>query len=144
VARCSFKMPNDFLEKLSKLDNRFDEIAPKVLKAGAKPVLEQAKQNLKSRIGEGTKYPSQSSGELLDALEVTEPFLDRNDNWRLRVGVASTKDSKGVSNAMKAAIMEYGKSGQPPKPWLKPTKSKTRKACIEEMRKTLDVEIEKL
>jgi HK97 gp10 family phage protein len=144
MARCSFKMPNDFLEKLSKLDNRFDDIAPKVLKAGAKPVLEQAKQNLKSRIGEGTKYPSESTGELLDSLKITEPTLDHNGNWRLRVGASGKKDSKGVSNALKAAVLEYGKSNQPPKPWLKPTKSKTRKACIEEMKKTLDEEIDKL
>ncbi len=137
-------MPNDFLEKLSRLNNRFDEIAPKVLKAGAKPVLEQARSNLKSRIGEGTTYPSESSGELLNSLEITEPILDKNDNWRLRVGAAATLDSDGVSNAVKAAVMEYGKSGQPPKPWLKPTKSKTRKACIETMVQALDKEIENL
>ncbi|MTI84827.1 MAG: hypothetical protein FH756_13225 [Firmicutes bacterium] len=27
-----------------------------------------------------------------------------------------------LPNALKAAVLEYGKSGQPPKPWLKPTK----------------------
>ncbi len=144
MARASFKMPEDFLEKLSRLNDRFDDIAPKVLKAGAKPVFDQARRNLKSRIGEGTKYSSQSSGELLDSLEITEPVLDKNDNWRVRVGAQATLDSEGVSNALKAAVMEYGKSGQPPKPWLKPTKSKTKKACIEKMRKTLDEEIDKL
>ncbi len=144
MARVSYKMPNGFLEKLSRLNNRFDEIAPKVLKAGAKPVLEQARRNLSARIGEDTKYSSQSKGELLKSLEITEPILDKNDNWRLRVGAAATLDSDGVSNALKAAVMEYGKSGQPPKPWLKPTKSKTRKACIETMVQALDKELENL
>jgi len=58
--------------------------------------------------------------------------------------VPTTKDSKGFSNALKAAILEYGKHGQPPKPWLKKTKTASRKACIEIMKNTLDKEIEKI
>ncbi|MGQ4666844.1 HK97 gp10 family phage protein [Metabacillus halosaccharovorans] len=144
MARATFKMPDDFLEKLSKLNNQFDRIVPEVLQAGTEPVVKKAKSNLAARIGVGTKNPSESTGELIASLETTKPAQDYKGNWNLRVGIPTTKDSKGVSNALKAAVMEYGKVGQPPKPWLKPTKSATRKACIEAMKEALDKEIDKL
>lgn len=144
MARATFKMPDDFLEKLSKLHNQFDRIVPEVLQAGTEPIVKKAKSNLAARIGVGTKNPSESTGELIASLETTKPVQDYKGNWNLRVGIPTTKDSKGVSNALKAAVMEYGKSGQPPKPWLKPTKSATRKACIEAMKEALDKEIDKL
>ncbi|QSX09539.1 HK97 gp10 family phage protein [Alkalibacter rhizosphaerae] len=144
MARASYKLPDDFLEKLSKLNSDFDDIAPRVLEQGARPVIEKAKKNLSDRIGQGTKEPSRSTGELLDSMELTKPGQDRNGDWNLRIGVPATKDSKGVSNALKAAVIEYGKVGQPPKPWLKATKRQSRKSCIETMKAALDKEIEKL
>ncbi|MDQ0154154.1 HK97-gp10 family putative phage morphogenesis protein [Robertmurraya andreesenii] len=144
MARAAVKMPDAFLERISKLNNRFDEIVPRVLEKGAEPVIQKAKTNLAARIGQGTKESSQSTGELLASLETTRPTQNANGDWNLRVGVPTTKDSKGVSNALKAAVLEYGKSGQPPRPWLKPTKSATRKACVEAMEKALEKEIEKL
>ena len=144
MARAAVKMPDDFLERISRLNHRFDDIVPRVLEKGAEPVIQKAKTNLAARIGQGTKEPSQSTGELIASLETSKPTQDAKGDWNLRVGVPTTKDSKGVSNALKAAVLEYGKSGQPPKPWLKPTKSTTRKACAEAMEKALDKEIEKL
>jgi len=65
-------------------------------------------------------------------------------NWNIRMGVPISKDRKGVSNALKAAVLEYGKHGQMPRPWLKKTKTASRKACIEVMKNTLDKEIESI
>lgn len=141
MARASFKMPDVFLEKMSRLNNKFDDIVPRVLEKGAEPAIEKAKKNLSLRIGQGTKGPSKSTGELLKSIESTKPEQDNNGNWTLRIGVPKTKDSKGVSNALKAAVIEYGKSGQPPKPWLKVTKSQSRKPCIEAMKSALDKEM---
>ena len=144
MAKASYKLPDDFLEKISKLNSRFDEIAPRVLEEGAKPAIKNAKSNLALRIGQNTKQPSQSTGELLNSLETTKPVQDTKGDWKLRVGVPTTRDSKGISNALKAAVIEYGKSGQPPKPWLKPTKSKSRNACVKAMKDALEEEIKKL
>lgn len=144
MAKASFKLPEDFLEKMSKLNSNFDEIAPRVLQAGAEPASKKAKSNLALRIGQGTKEPSESTGELLASLETTKPVQNQNGDWTLRVGIPTTKDSKGVSNALKAAVIEYGKSGQSPKPWLKPTKSASKKACIEALKEALDKEMGKL
>jgi len=40
-----------------------------------------------------------------------------------------------------ANILEYGRSNQPPRPFLKPAKSATHKACIEIMTEKLEEEI---
>ena len=141
MAKASYKMPEDFLNKVSRLNGKVDDIVPRVLEKGAKPAIDNAKRNLALRIGQGTKGPSKSTGDLLKSIESTKPEQDGRGNWMLRVGVPKSKDSKGVSNALKAAVIEYGKSGQPPKPWLKATKSQSRKACIEAMKSELDREI---
>nr|WP_307989826.1 HK97-gp10 family putative phage morphogenesis protein [uncultured Niameybacter sp.] len=144
MAKASFKLPDDLLEKMSKLGSQYDQIIPKVLEAGAEPASEKAKSNLALRIGQGTKHPSESTGELLASLETSKPSQNNQGDWGVRVGIPTTTDSKGVSNALKAAVIEYGKSGQPPKPWLKPAKSQSKKACIEAIKKQFDKEVERL
>jgi hypothetical protein len=51
---------------------------------------------------------------------------------------------KKATNAMIASVLEYGKHGQPPKPFLKPAQSAARKPCQEEMQRALEEEITKL
>jgi len=144
MARASYKLPEDFLNKISKLNEKLDDIVPRVLIEGAAPVLKKAKDNLSQRIGQGTKKPSEATGDLIGSLGSSKPYQDHNGDWTIRMGVSTTKDRKGVSNALKAAILEYGKSGQSPKPWLKQTRSSSRKACVEVMKNTLEMEIDSL
>jgi hypothetical protein len=94
-------------------------------------------------IGKETKYDSRSTGELIDALGVTPAGVDRNGNYDVKVGFDEPRKD-GESNAKIANILEYGKSGQPPKPFLKPAKTASRNACIEAMKRKLDEEINKL
>lgn len=143
MARASFKMPDHFLIKVSTLADKTDEIIPKVLKEGGEVVAAKVKSNLQAVIGKETKYDSRSTGELIDALGVTPAGVDRNGNYDVKVGFDEPRKD-GESNAKIANILEYGKSGQPPKPFLKPAKTASRNACIEDMKKKLDEEINKL
>lgn len=143
MARASFKMPDDFLIKVSTLADKTDEIIPKVLKEGGEVVSAKVKSNLQAVIGKETKYDSRSTGELIDALGVTPAGVDRNGNYDVKVGFDEPRKD-GESNAKIANILEYGKSGQPPKPFLKPAKTASRNACIEAMKRKLDEEINKL
>jgi HK97 gp10 family phage protein len=136
-------MPDDFLIKVSTLADKTDEIIPKVLKEGGEVVAAKVKSNLQAVIGKETKYDSRSTGELIDALGVTPAGVDRNGNYDVKVGFDEPRKD-GESNAKIANILEYGKSGQPPKPFLKPAKTASRNACIEAMKKKLDEEINKL
>nr|DAZ85264.1 MAG TPA: type I neck protein [Caudoviricetes sp.] len=136
-------MPDEFLERMSRLGSNFDSIAETVLEAGGEVVLEKTKSNLASVIGSGTKYDSRSTGELESSLGLTGVKMDRNGNFNIKVGFSEPRRDGG-SNAQLANIIEYGKSGQPAKPFLKPAKSASKKQCIEAMKQAFETEVEKL
>ena len=149
MARMEMKMPEDFLLKVSRLNEKTDEILPKVLEAGGQVVLERVKSNLSAVIGKGTKIPSRSTGELESALGLSPAKPKRDGSgWDIKVGFAEprsvTRSPGDGSNAKIANILEYGKSGQPPKPFLKPAKTQSRKACVETMKSKLDEEVRKI
>lgn len=143
MARADVKLPEDFLIKLSKLGASTDAISEKVLEAGGEVVLSKVKSNLSAVVGSGTKYESRSTGELERSLGLSPAKLDRKGNYNIKIGFSEPR-SDGGSNAQLANILEYGKSGQPPKPFLKPAKSATRSECIRVMKETLEQEVEKL
>ena len=143
MARVDVKMPDEFLERMSRLGSNFDSIAETVLEAGGEVVLEKTKSNLASVIGSGTKYDSRSTGELESSLGLTGVKMDRNGNFNIKVGFSEPRRDGG-SNAQLANIIEYGKSGQPAKPFLKPAKSASKKQCIEAMKHAFETEVEKL
>ena len=143
MAKVTMKMPEDFLQKVSRLNDKTDEIIPRVLKAGGEVVLDKVKSNLDSAVGSDTKYPSRSTGELTAALGLSPALQDRDGNHNVKVGFSEPRRDGG-SNAKIANIIEYGKSGQPAKPFLKPAKSSSRKPCIEAMKAKLDEEVNKI
>ncbi len=136
-----FKLPEDFLQKISALGSKSNEIVPRVLAACGEVVLEKVRSNLKAVIGKG-KRPSRSTGQLVEALGVSGARQDRDGNWNCKVGFDEPRRD-GKSNALIANTIEYGKSGQPPRPFLKPAKSASKSACIAAMREKLEVEINK-
>ncbi|HEX3017448.1 MAG TPA: HK97-gp10 family putative phage morphogenesis protein [Caproicibacter sp.] len=148
MAKIDIQLPEIFLQKVSRLAEKTDEIVPKVLKAGGAVVLPKVKSNLQAVVGSNTKYKSRSTGELVDALGVSSPKQDRDGNFNIKIGFAEPRKAAGksqnVSNAMLANILEYGKSGQPPKLFLKPAKTATKKLCIQAMTEALEKEIENL
>ncbi|NCC85403.1 MAG: HK97 gp10 family phage protein [Clostridia bacterium] len=143
MAKATFQMPEDFLLKLSRLQDRTDDIIPRVLKAGGEVVEAKIKSNLQSVIGKGTKEESRSTGELVSALGVSSAKQDRDGNFNVKVGFSESRPD-GKSNAMIAGVLEYGKHGQSPKPFLKPAKSASKKACVEAMVSAFEKEVEKI
>ena len=141
MAKAAFKMPEDFLLKLSRLGEKTDEIIPKVLEAGGEVVEAKVKSNLQAVIGSGTKEESRSTGELLSALGVSSARQDKDGNFNVKVGFSEPR-SDGKSNAMIAGVLEYGKSGQSPKPFLKPAKSASKSACVDAMIAAFEKEVE--
>lgn len=143
MAKAAFKMPDEFLSKISKLADKTDEIVPKVLKAGADVVEDAVRDNLTAVIGNDTKEESRSTGQLLSALGTSAARQDSDGNFNVKVGFSENR-TDGKKNAMLAGVLEYGKHGQPPKPFLKPAKTKSKNACIQAMENKLEEEIEKI
>ena len=143
MAKVDIKMADEFLLKVSKLGSDFDPVAEKVLKAGGEVVFKRTKSNLSAVIGKGTKHESRSTGELEKALGVTSVRLDRNGNHNIKIGFSEPRPD-GESNAKIANILEYGKHGQPAKPFLKPARSASKSECISVMKSTFEEEVKKL
>lgn len=143
MAKVDIKMPDEFLERMSRLGKDFDAVAESVLETGGEVVLQKVQSNLSAVVGSGTKYEPRSTGELESALGLTPAKTDKDGNHNVKVGFAEPR-SDGGSNAKLANILEYGKHGQPAKPFLKPAKTASRQECIDAMTKALDEEVEKL
>ena len=138
MVKVSIQLPTEFLDQLTKIAEKTDTAIPKALEAGGKVVFEKMKANLSGAIGRNTKNKSRSTGKLLAALGVSPVKVNDEGNFDIKVGFS---EGRSVSNAMLANILEYGKSGQPPKPFLKQTKSSSRKPCIEAMQSVLKEEL---
>ena len=154
MAKVEVKMPEEFLLKLSKLGEKTDELVESCLEAGSEVVLSKVRSNLSSVIGGGTKYPSESTGELEASLGVTPVKVDNKGVHNVKIGFNEPRRrqyaAKGkrsyytITNAMIANVIEHGKHGQPPKPFLKPARTSSRKPAIEAMKRKLEEEIGKL
>ena len=143
MAKAIVKMPEEFLLKISRLESKTDDIVPKVLEAGGTVVLQKVKSNLQAVIGKRTKRRSKSTGELLRSIGLSQARQDRNGDHNVKVGFAEPR-SDGGSNAKLANILEYGKSGQPARPFLKPAKSSSKKACEDAMIAKLEEELRQI
>jgi hypothetical protein len=115
-----------------------------VLEAGGEVMQAKVKSNLQAGVGKGTKYDSRSTGEFADALGVSGARMDRDGNYNVKVGFAEPRRGNGESNAKIANIIEYGKHGQPAKPFLYLSKSSAKIACISAMKNKLEEEIDNI
>lgn len=140
MAKASFKMPDEFLAKVSKLGSQTDQIVGRVLQAGAEIIETKARANLTTVIGKGTKYDSKSTGELASSLGTSTAKTDRNGNTNVKIGFSEPR-SDGQSNAKLATILEYGKVGQPAKPFMKPAISASKNNCLAVMSEKLEQEV---
>ena len=143
MAKVIMLMPEDFLRRLSALGEKSDEITGKVLQAGGAAVLAKVKNNMTAVVGRDTKMRSRSTGELAGALGLSAPRLDRDGNFNVKVGFAEPRAS-GTSNAMLANILEYGKHGQPAKPFLKPAVRAAKSAAQAAMKEAFEEEVNRL
>ena len=143
MAKMNIQMPEDLLLKMSKLGSEFDSTAEKVLQAGGEVMLTAVKNSLSAVVGKDTKYPSKSTGELESSLGLSPVLQDKNGDHNIKVGFSEPR-SDGKSNAQIANILEYGKSGQPAKPFVKPAKTRAKSAAISAMQNELESEVDKL
>ena len=140
MAKLTVRTPDALIAKLTRLGNKTDQVCEKALKAGAEVAEKAVSSNLSAVIGKDTKQPSRSTGELQESLGISPVKVDEKGNYDVKVGFAEPRSGGGV-NAKIANILEYGKAGQPPKPFLKPAKSKARRQITAAITDTLEREM---
>ena len=145
---------DDFSKKLAALGSHTDEILEKAMAAGAEAALPIVRAELQGAIGGDTKEPSRSTGELVDSLGISPVMVNNNGITNVKIGFSEPRRHQyaakkkrsyyTVTNAMIANVLEYGKSGQPPRPWLKRAKTQATKVFRAKAQETIDKEVEKL
>lgn len=140
MAKAEIQMPEELMASLEALGDKTDGIIQSALEAGAEVVVSRVRGNLASAIGRNLKERSRSTGALLGALGVSPVKIDHKGIHNLKVGFSEPRRGGGV-NAKLAALIEYGKSGQPPKPFLRPARSASRAPCIAAMQQKLAEEV---
>lgn len=145
---------DDFSKKLAALGSHTDEILEKAMSAGAEAALPIVRAELQGAIGGDTKVQSRSTGELVDSLGISPVMVNNNGITNVKIGFSEPRRHQyaakkkrsyyTVTNAMIANVLEYGKSGQPPRPWLKRAKTKATKVFRAKAQEIIDKEVEKL
>lgn len=143
MARVQIKLPNDFIDALDSASSLIDNSAEQVLKAGANIVEPRMRSNLSAAIGSSTKQPARSTGQLAKALGTAPVKVNSRGDYNVKVGFAENRDD-GRANALIANVLEHGRSNQPARPFLAPTRSQTRRAAITAMKQTLAARIEQV
>ena len=143
MARVQIRLPNAFIDSLDAASRVLETSADEVLEAGAGVVEPRMRANLAATIGSGTKQPSRSTGQLLAALGTTTVKVNSRGDHNVKVGFAENR-SDGRSNALIANVLEHGRSNQPARPFLAPTRSQTRRAAITAMKQTLAARIQQV
>lgn len=143
MARVQIKLPNDFIDALDSASSLIDNSAEKVLKAGANIVEPRMRSNLSAAIDSSTKQPSRSTGQLAKALGTAPVKVNSRGDYNVKVGFAENRDD-GRANALIANVLEHGRSNQPARPFLAPTRSQTRRAAIDAMKQTLAARIQQV
>jgi HK97 gp10 family phage protein len=142
MATLKVKLPEDLMIGLERLSKQADAVVKKTLEAGAEIVEEKVRSNLKNVIGSGTKTPSKSTGQLLDALGIS-PVKKNDDGYDIKIGFSEPRKD-GTSNALVATILEYGKKGQAAKPFMKPAEDATKAKARAVMKKVFSEEANKI
>lgn len=141
MARIQIKLPNDFIDTLDSASNLIDNSAEQVLKAGANIVEPRMRANLATVIGSSTKQASRSTGQLIAALGTTSVKVNSRGEHNVKIGFAENR-AGGRSNALIANVLEHGRSNQPARPFLAPTRSQTRRPAVDAMKQVLAARIE--
>ncbi|CAB0855556.1 hypothetical protein FRC0360_00760 [Corynebacterium diphtheriae] len=140
MARVQIRLPNKYIDKLEATSRLLDTAADEVLTAGANVVEPRMRANLAAAIGRATTMPSRSTGQLIGALGVTSVKVNSRGDHNVKVGFAENRRD-GRSNALIANVLEHGRSNQPARPFLAPTRSQTRRGVIDAMKQALAARI---
>lgn len=137
MASFEFNMPEEFQKELSKHLSKIDDVAPKMLEEAAPIVVNKLKK----------KAPV-STGKMRDGIKAKKATKTKNGSYVLPIvftgsETKTTKDGKKtkVPNAVKAAVAEYGKSGQEAKPFIRSTIKESEQSVIEKMQEVFIREV---
>lgn len=152
MAKCRVEYPESFGVSLEKIGANINQVCDEALKAGGEVAENIVRSNLEAAIG-NTKTESRSTGELVESLGVSPVKTDKNGIINVKVGFSEPRrkqsSPKGkrsyyeATNAMIANVLEYGKHGQPARPFMAKSKRQAKRPIEETMSNVIDRELKK-
>lgn len=153
MARMTFKAGEDYMLKLSRLNNRCEEITKKAIHKAAGIVTDQIRENLEANLRDpvsaaksgpalSKNYYNEPTGALSDSLGITPITKDKDGWWSAKIGFDGY-DSRGVPNQLKARVMESGSSTIKKRPFVRPAVQATRAKAVKAMGEVIDEETKK-
>ena len=141
MAFIKYTMSDDFMKQLENLEKNSMEIIEKMLNAGGEIGLDAVRSELAGVVGKVTN--SRSTGELQASLGLTPAKKDRNGIYNVKIGFNEPRrrqpaSGKIMTNAEIANVLEYGKSGQRPRPFIINARLKSGKAIEAAMQAEFD------
>lgn len=121
MVRVYIQLPNDSIDALQAAVDLIGASADEVLEAGVEVVEPRMRANLAGFLCKGSSS-DHPIGQLLASLGTSPVKVVGQDRHNIKVGFAEGRRD-GVSNAVLANIIEYGKSNQLARPLLAPTRS---------------------
>ena len=103
-------------KQLQRREKAAEEAVPEMLKAGAAVLVESEREEME-------RLELVDYGDMRDSVKATKVKESRGGK-SIEV-YPQGKDRKGVSNATKAFVAQYGKSGMSARPWLTEAKAKS-------------------
>lgn len=142
MAKVQLKLPTEYIAKLDSLGANMTEVCKRAVYVGAGIVADAVKAGLLS-------VHTPRTGDLERSLGIA-PIKPDGDGANTKIGFdgTSTKRLKNgeeyeVANALKARVLESGKSGQPARPFMRKALNSSRSAAQAAMRAEFEKEIEK-
>lgn len=150
MAKCEVKMPEEIYKAIEKLNTNREEILTSTLKAGGEVILNAVRSNLNRAVRNSS---NRSTGELKNSLGLSPVKLSSRGVYNVKVGFSEPRRKQYaakkkrsyyvITNALIANVLEYGKTGQAPRPFMRPAKVSSEKAAISAMKAKFDEEIKK-
>ena len=137
------KIPTELMNKLNDLSDDIKNIEDRMLAAATDVLKPEIEHNLRKVIRSGYE-----TGVLAASVSVKKKRTSK-EKANIIYFKGSVKrtfkngKTRTVRNNLKAAVLEYGKQGQPPRPFLRPAVNAKREAMVRAMEETFNKETQK-
>lgn len=131
MARIDTSGLGDIARQILEQSDKTERAAKKMLEAGAEVVKNEQVAEIKK-----TFASDRSTGALANSIKASKVKKKGSEYY---IEVAPTgKDKKGVRNATKGFVLEYGRSNMPARPWMTRANEKSQGKVDEAMRGAFD------
>lgn len=140
MGKLAITLPDDLMRRLDRFEAQYEDIVTEMLEEGVKPLERIALANYDRVVS------TNATGATRAQLGVTTVKRCTRGQYEfdIKFGFGDGKDKRGTPYALKGSVLEYGRSNQPPRPWLHPAVRKARAECLSIMEAVCRRRLERL